>query len=113
MTNMPPAELQMATVGVITALKEEFAAVRAALGCEREVAGGGVGTGSVYALTRVPSNTGGYNVVAAALMPDMGNNVASIVTSHLLRDCPNAQRIIMSGIAGAVPYPEKPADHVR
>lgn len=98
-----------ATIGVITALPEEYAALYSVIECEEESSiSGNSGAGSTYALSRV-----GDHIVAVALLVDMGNNAAAIRATTLKKHCPNVEHIIMTGIAGAVPHPAKPDDHVR
>ncbi len=102
--------LSNATTGVITALPVEFAAVCNVLGCYHT---GDVG-GRTYRLGTVPrrDNQGAHTVVACCLS-DPGNSSAAAGTAALLADCANVDVVIMCGIAGAVPNPAKPPDHVR
>lgn len=109
----PTLDASRATIGIITALPEEFAAAKVALDCTQEVWGTGPSIGTLYALGSVPSRTGGTNVVAVALLTDMGNNSAAIAATRLLADFPSIQRIVMCGIAGAIPHPKKKSEHVR
>lgn len=97
-------------VGIITALSKEFAAMRAAFGCQQEITSP---SGYNYALSNIHPSQGTSYGVAIALLPDMGNNMAAVMTTHLLRDFPNVRYVIMGGIAGAVPYPFRPEHHVR
>lgn len=101
------------TVSVVTALSKEYAAARQALGATYEAVAGPHHAPRVYSLARVPSRLGGEHVVALTLPPEMGNNISAALTANLLHDCPNVRHVIMCGIAGAVPHPEKPEDHVR
>lgn len=43
----------------------------------------------------------------------MGNNQASTRAALLLEHFPTVHTVIMSGIAGGIPNPDKPAEHVR
>ena len=43
----------------------------------------------------------------------MGNNNAAIHATKLLHDFSSVQWIIMTGIAGGVPNPREPYEHVR
>ena len=100
------------TIGIITALEKEFAAMRAVLlECEEHHVPG-PGAGRRYVLGRVPSVHGGEHRVALALA-DMGNNIAATRASLLLEHFPAVDAIIMVGIAGGVPFPAKKDDHVR
>lgn len=100
------------TVGVVTALEEERAAMLEML--ERPVhwSAPGRGAGLVYDLGEIPAYDGGHHVVALALA-DMGNNIAATRGTLLLDHFPQVQAIVMTGIAGGVPSPEKADDHVR
>lgn len=102
--------LSHATIGIITALTDEFAAVINLLGCYHSV----TIAERTYRLGTVQrrDNTGAHTIVACCL-PDMGNSSAAARTAALFRDCKNVKSVIMCGIAGAVPNPSKPADHVR
>jgi len=104
--------LEDVTIGVLTALPKEYAAVCEALNCLPEIHYPGNGAGRRYALAKVRSCDGGTHIVAVALLADMGNNSAAIRASQMIQHC-NPRLIIMCGIAGAVPHPAKPADHVR
>lgn len=106
---MKPLQPKQATIGVITALPEEYAAVCKVFGCNGEISvPGNSGAGRTYALARV-----GTHVVAVALMADMANNIAAARATLLKSHCDKVQDIIMVGIAGAVPNPAKADDHVR
>jgi nucleoside phosphorylase len=107
-----PLRLQDATVGVITALPKEYAAVRAALACESEIHAPGNGAGRRYALAAIPASGGGQHVVAVALLTDVGNNFAAIRATLMAQHC-SLRHIIMTGIAGAIPNPAKADEHVR
>jgi nucleoside phosphorylase len=106
-------ELSAATIGIITALPEEFAAICEVLGCGEPITVPGVGAGRKYAMAKICNRNGEYLTVAATFLTGMGNNSAAIRASQLYAHCKNVQQVIMVGIAGAVPYPAKPADHVR
>ena len=60
----------------------------------------------------VPSPRGGVHSVVIA-QAGMGNNVSSIRANTLLSHFPTVRSIIMCGIAGGIPHPDKPGDHVR
>jgi nucleoside phosphorylase len=51
--------------------------------------------------------------VVLALLPDVGNNLASACATLLLEHFKTVNAIIMTGIGGGIPYPEKPKEHVR
>lgn len=101
--------LPQATVGILTALPKELAAVRAVFAHSIPVAGS---SGTIYDLCAVPC-IGGQVVIAMTLLPAMGNNLAAAVTSRMLHDCENVRDVMMVGIAGAIPCPSNPDRHVR
>jgi nucleoside phosphorylase len=100
------------TVGIVTALPEERAAMLAMLDQPVPYAFPGQGAGLIYDLAELPAHGGGHHVVALALA-DMGNNVAAARGALLLGHFPRVEAIIMVGIAGGVPNPNKVDDHVR
>jgi nucleoside phosphorylase len=69
--------------------------------------------GKRYLLGRVWSASSGYHDVALAMLHEMGNNMASARATQLLEHFPTAKNIIMVGIAGGVPSPQQPSNHVR
>jgi nucleoside phosphorylase len=99
---------KMASIGVITALEKEFAAVKAMLPESVEWTAAGTGAGRRYLLSRVPAASGGDHVVAVALMNDMGNNSAAVRATQLLGHFPKIDHIVMCGIAGGIPTPSMP-----
>jgi nucleoside phosphorylase len=110
-------DLSCVTIGILTALEEEYAACRDVFDPDRSGAEhhrrATSGNFTCW-LCQVASRSGdGSHVVAITLLPDMGNNSAAIAANILLQHCPKTQFLIMCGIAGAVPNPVKPEDHVR
>jgi internalin A len=99
-------------IGIITALPEEFAAMKALLRDCQDYNVPGPGAGRSYVLGWIPSRHGGEHRVALA-MADMGNNIATARATLLLEHFHAVDAIIMAGIAGGVPSPQKPDDHVR
>ena len=106
-------KLAKANVGIITALPEEFAAVCEVLACDEPIDFPGSGAGRKYAVGRVTTHTGAQHFLAVALLTDMGNDSAAIRATQMMMHCRNIDHIIMTGIAGAVPCPEKAEEHVR
>jgi nucleoside phosphorylase len=100
------------TIGIITALEKEYAAVKALLkDCKAEEKQGR-GAGRRYVGGKISSILGGeHNVILA--LADMGNNVAATRATLLLNHFPTIETVLMVGIAGGVPSPKKPEDHVR
>lgn len=99
------------TIGIITALPHETAAVQAVLGEPARLDVSGEGAGRVYWTAEVPSPRGGVHRVVIA-QADMGNNLAAVRASLLLSHFPKVD-VIMCGIAGGIPHPTKVAEHVR
>lgn len=100
------------TIGIITALPHETAAVLTVLGDPPRVHFPGTGAGRTYWRAEVKSaNDGQHQVIVA--QADMGNNSAAIRASLLLSHFPSVESIIMCGIAGGIPSPGKPEEHVR
>lgn len=103
------------TIGIITALPKEYAAVNILLENKNEKYKiPGSGAGRRYCLGEILSEDGNkHNLVLATA--GMGNNIAATRASLLLEHFPNVKSIIMVGIAGGVPNPcrDKVNDHVR
>ena len=104
--------LEHATIGVITALPYEFAAARDVLQCKVELTSSGRGANRNFSLNRIPAKDGAHHVVALMMLADMGNNSAALGAQAMVYRCPNIKYIIMTGIAGAVPDPDKPDQDV-
>jgi len=100
------------TFGIVTALSKEFTAVATMLdnalrlSCHGRVV-------QQYLWGEVPSQFGDAHSVVVALLPAMGNNPAAGQIVRLLDTFPTITHVVMVGIAGAAPFPEKPAEHVR
>lgn len=109
--------LSCATIGVLTALEEEYAACLDVFDPDRQGAehhaSGTLGAFTCWLCQVAPRRGGGSHVIAITLLPDMGNNAAAIAATALLQHCPDTRYLIMCGIAGAVPHPERSEDHVR
>jgi nucleoside phosphorylase len=100
------------SIGIITALPHEYAAVKVLLHGQREVFVPGRGTGRRYTLGHVPA-ANGTHTIALTLLVDMGNNSAAIRATQMIDVFPSVQDILMVGIAGGVPAPHDPEHHVR
>lgn len=100
------------TIGIITALPKEYAAVKTLLKRTKPYPVPGLGAGRRYLLGEVPAVHGGQHLVVL-LLADMGNTIASTRATLLLEHFPEVKSIIMVGIAGGVPHPDKPDEHVR
>lgn len=105
--------MSLPRVGIITALAEEFDAVRLMLKNEKRHRTPGPGAGHEYMFGEILSLRGGTHHVVLAQTMRMGNNSAAIRASKMLIDFPSIDLIIMCGIAGGVPKPDSVEDHVR
>lgn len=93
-------------LAIIAALPKEFAAVEVMLDQHEDII--------------IPADPGRYTVgvigshpVVVTLLPKMGTNLATAISSHLLRSFPHICDILMVGIAGGVPDPKNAENHVR
>ena len=100
------------TIGIITALPKEFTAMKILLENTDSFKVPGPGAGRQYCLGKIPSMNGENHFVVLAFA-GMGNNIAALRASLLLEHFPNVTSIIMTGIAGGVPHPNKSDEHVR
>ena len=100
------------TIGIVTALPKEFEAVVSLIAHPRQVAGGDSGAGLSFVLGELPSRNG-HHAVVVLLLPDTGNNNSSIGATLLTTNYPTVRCVFMVGIAGGIPNPSDPAEHVR
>ncbi len=110
--NSPSNQQAKPRIGIITALSKEYAALTQILENTTEINLRGQGAGHRYLCGEIPTKDQGKHRVVLCLA-SMGNNIAGIRASLLLNDFQDIKSIIMVGIAGGIPYPEKPDDHVR
>jgi nucleoside phosphorylase len=101
------------TVGIITALPEEFDAARVMITNERRYRAAGSGVSREYMLGEIPSLRGGRHLVAIAQTSTTGNGSAALRASKLLEAFDDIDVIIMCGIAGGVPNLANAQEHVR
>ncbi len=100
------------TIGIITALPKEYVAVKILFENQMEYTVPGRRSGRRYLLGEIPVNGGGEHSVILSLA-DIGNNVAANRATLLLEHFPTVEFIIMVGIAGGIPHPDVPDEHVR
>jgi nucleoside phosphorylase len=93
-------------LAIVTALPKEFAAVEVMLDRRDDLT--------------ISGDSGHYTVgiigphpIVVTLLPKMGNNPATAISSNLLRSFPHVSDILMVGIAGGVPDPNNMENHVR
>lgn len=106
-------ELSNLRIGLITALPKEMAALETVVDRLRPYDVFSRENHQRYFFGDIPGSNGRQHHVVLALLPDMGTNPAATVTSRLLQRFPSVKDIIMVGIAGGVPHPMKPDEHVR
>jgi nucleoside phosphorylase len=100
---------QKAKVLIVTALPKEDAAIRTTL--DHSVSLGQRGDSNIYRLGTYDTRSDKRSVITASA--GMGKLNAATVTTHALRTFQNIEHIIMVGIAGGCPNPNKPDEHVR
>lgn len=91
------------SVGIITALPRELAAVQHVLGLQREWNAAGSGAGLRYHFGAVGSAFGGVHTVVATLQTVTGNNSAAARATQLLTHFSNVPHVVICGIAGGIP----------
>jgi nucleoside phosphorylase len=99
------------SVGIITALPIETAALLCAIKEYEEIRVSGTSAGRRYFSAEVASEKGSHQIVIA--QSGMGNNRAAGRATQLLEHFQTVKSIIMCGIAGAVPHPQNVSSHVR
>jgi nucleoside phosphorylase len=100
------------TIAIITALPQEYAAVKALLENQQDETLARSGVSWQYLLGDIPATNGGRHSLVLS-MSGMGTNLAASCATFLVTRFPTIDTIIMVGIAGGVPNPEKPEEHVR
>jgi len=105
--------MTLPTTGIIVALTEEYDAIRLMIDNERRHRASGSGGSREYLMGDIPSVRGGIHRIIIAQTMSMGNDSAAIRVSKMLEAFDGIDSIIMCGISGGVPNPEKPHEHVR
>ncbi|WP_083860013.1 5'-methylthioadenosine/S-adenosylhomocysteine nucleosidase [Bradyrhizobium diazoefficiens] len=98
-----------AKVLIITALPKENAAVRATLDETNSL--GKENDSNLYCVGAFVNASDRRDIILAAA--GVGKANAATVTTNALRSFPTIEHIVMVGIAGGCPNPEKPDEHVR
>lgn len=93
------------TIGIITALPEEAAAVEVLLENTQPMRfnTGRDAAGNRYTLGTIKLADGALHRVVLCQLPEMGNNFASVVAAKMQMFFPSIENIIICGIAGGVP----------
>jgi len=108
----PTIETGPPTIGIVTAIPEEYAAMCALLGqpVERDIPG----DPATYVLASVPSKSAARNHrVALTLLGATATDAAADGCTHLLRSFPSVAAVLMVGIAAGIPNLRQPTRHVR
>jgi nucleoside phosphorylase len=107
-----PGSVYRPTIGILTALPKEHAAVRTLMDhpvSHTETDHQGT---RHYTLGTMPANNGEVHALALTMV-GVGNSISAAATTQLLNDLPSVRTVILSGIAGGVPNVLKAEDHVR
>lgn len=99
-------------LGIVTALPEEYAAVKTLL---ENVSPFPVSADpNDYVVGTIPAKDGsGAHTVALTLLKTPGNSSAAATATHLIRSFPFVKEVMMVGIAGGIPRPDRVDKHVR
>lgn len=100
------------TLGILTALPKEYAAVNAILMNKKNHYAKHRGAGRIFRIGDIRSSDQRHHRVALHLA-NIGNNIASIRANNLIREFPDIEAIILFGIAGGIPNINDPETHVR
>jgi len=98
-------------IGIITALEEEYAAMKSLLQTGRAVPKQSGRRLQQYWIGEVRIKRNRKHVVVLTLA-GMGTNIAATRSERLLHDFPSVEHIIMTGIAGGCPNIAQPDEHV-
>lgn len=100
------------TVGIITALPKEYAAVKKMMNDPKEVYNNARGNGERYLVGTICAADNTVHNVALMLCEE-GNNKAAVRCTEMIANFPSIQAVVMCGIAGGFPDPSKASNHVR
>jgi len=103
---------QACRFAVVSPLPKEFAAMCALLEDPQPVSV--QGDPNDYSIGFIPARDGlGKHAVLVAMQKKPANNTAAAVVSHIPRSFPNVEAVLVVGIAGGIPNPKSPENHVR
>jgi nucleoside phosphorylase len=98
--------------GILTALPEEFAAMRSFIDDPRRV--NVEDDRADYLIGTMPgANAGRPHTVVLTILGDTGNDAAACATANLLRSYRSVRCLLVAGIAAGIPAPGQPERHVR
>ena len=110
-TACPPC-VPAPTFGILTALPEEFAAMRSFIDGPRRASV--EGDRADYLIGTMPSaQCGKAHTVALTMQSEIGNAAAASACTNLLRSYQLVRCLLVVGIAAGVPDPGRPERHVR
>lgn len=105
-------EVYRPTVGLVTALPEEFVAMRALLEDAGELYV--PGDPAYYVLGTLPSRDAERrHAIVLTLLGATATNAAANGCANLVRSFPSITVVVMVGIAAGIPNPQRPDRHVR
>ncbi|MCL1934106.1 MAG: hypothetical protein FWF53_09895 [Candidatus Azobacteroides sp.] len=110
---MPPANENAITIGIVTALPIEFAAMETMLQNPKLPKEIPVGDPNDYKIGTIETKRGKNVSIILACLKEIGTNNASSVTIHMLRTFPEIDEVVLVGIAGGIPCPTDSKNHVR
>jgi nucleoside phosphorylase len=100
------------SIGIVTAMPEEFVAMRSLI--DDPEPAWIRGDPADYVVGTIPSAEPGHpHIVVLTLLADTGTGYAAASAANLVRSFEAVSHIIMVGVAAGVPRPELPTDHVR
>ncbi|MCL2596212.1 MAG: hypothetical protein FWD66_00820 [Paludibacter sp.] len=111
--NGAPKNENNITIGIVTALPIEFAAMETMLHNPLLPKDIPSDDPNDYKIGTIETKTGKKVKVILACLKEMGTNNASSVTTHMLRTFTDIGEVILVGIAGGIPCPANSENHVR
>src|SRR5437016_5160603 len=104
--------IDLPTIGIVTALREEFAAVEALLDSPATVPVDD--DRAPYVGGSLPSLVPGQpHQIVLTLIGEAGGSAAATACTNLCRSFRSVNVVTMVGIAAGVPSPDRPDQHVR
>ncbi|MEM8535600.1 MAG: hypothetical protein AAGF95_32515 [Chloroflexota bacterium] len=109
---VPPTQTEP-TIGIVTALPKEYSAMYTLLENPRDYQVTDRNTIWEYTYGEIPALNGGQHQIVLSSIGMMGNNSAAIEVMRLSDHFKSLEKVVLVGIAGGIPNPDKPNDHVR
>jgi nucleoside phosphorylase len=108
-----PAAGPAPTIGIVTALPEELAAMRALVDGLDDAVDVPKDRAPYEAGVLPAKNSSRPHRVVLTMLGETGNDAAAAACAHLIRSFPTVRCVIMTGIAAGVPNVADPERHVR